>query len=151
MMKSLGFSKKNVKEELELVEFFENKIKNMDNKTKDKLFGILKNDQLKELEYINYAIQTVKTNYSIERKNIDKLFAIKENIHKYLENSKKQYLENLKKEVNPELQCQICYENRLDIVLNPCGHMFCHKCFKDNSKCFVCRKDVTNVIKVFKS
>ena len=72
----------------------------------------LKNEQLKQLEYINYAIQTVKTNYSIERKNIDKLYAIKENIHKYLENSKKQYLEKFKKEVNPELQCQICYENR---------------------------------------
>jgi hypothetical protein len=151
MIKSLGFSKKNVEEELELLEYFENKIKKMDSNTKNKLFGILKNDQLKQIEHINYAIQTIKTNYSIERKNIDKLYAIKENIHKYLENAKKQYLDKLEKDVNPELQCQICYENRLDIVLNPCGHMFCHNCFKDSSNCFVCRKDVTNIIKVFKS
>jgi hypothetical protein len=151
MIKSLGFSKKNVEKELELVEFFENKIKKMDSDTKNKLFGILKNEQLKELESINYAIETLKTNYSIEHRNIEKLFAVKENIHKYLENTKKQYLEKLEKDVNPELQCQICYENRLDIVLNPCGHMFCYKCFKDSDKCFVCRKDVNNVIKVFKS
>ncbi len=151
MIKSLGFSKKNVKEELELLEYFENKIKKMDSNTKNKLFGILKNEQLKQIEHINYAIQTIKTNYSIERKNIEKLYEIKENIHKYLENEREQYLEKLKKDINPELQCQICYENRLDIVLNPCGHMFCHKCFKDSSNCFVCRKDVSNIIKVFKS
>lgn len=151
MIKSLGFSKKNVEKEIELLEFFENKIKRMDSDTKNKLFGILKNEQLKELQSINYAIDTLKTNYSIERRNIEKLFAIKENIHKYLENTKTQYLKKLEKDVNPELQCQICYENRLDIVLNPCGHMFCHNCFKDNDKCFVCRKDVNNIIKVFKS
>ena len=31
---------------------------------------------------------TVKTNYSIERKNIEKLYQIKDNIHKYLENER---------------------------------------------------------------
>ena len=112
----------------------------MDSNTKNKLFGILKNEQLKKLEHIDYAIQTIKTNYSIERKNIEKLYEIKENIHKYLENEREQYLEKLKKDTNPELQCQICYENRLDIVLNPYGHMFCHKCFKDSSNCLFVEK-----------
>jgi hypothetical protein len=151
MIKSLGFTKKNTQDELELLEFFENKIKKMDSNTKNKLFGVLKNEQLKELESINYAIQTLKTNYSIEHRNIEKLFSLKANIHKYLESTKVEYLKNLEKDINPELQCQICYENRLDIVLNPCGHMFCYKCFKDSDKCFNCRKPVTSIIKVFKS
>ena len=151
MIKSFSLKKKNVKEELELLDFFENKIKKMDTNTKDKIYGVLKNEQLKELNNINYAIENLKTSYSIERRNIDKLYAVKDNIHKYLQVEKQKYIENLKKDVNPDLQCQICYENRLDIVLNPCGHMFCLECFKDSTKCFNCRKEVTSIIKVFKS
>ena len=151
MIKSFSFKKKNIQEELELLDFFENKIKKMDTSTRDKIFGVLKNEQLKELNHINYAIENLKTTYSIERRNMEKLYTVKDNIHKYLQGEKHKYIDHLKKDVNPELQCQICYENRLDIVLNPCGHMFCYKCFKDSDKCFNCRKEVTSVIKVFKS
>ena len=42
MIKSLGFSKKNVKEELELIEFLKIRLKKWTIKLKNKLFGILK-------------------------------------------------------------------------------------------------------------
>ena len=45
----MRFTKKNTQDELELLEFFENKIKKMDSNTKNKLFGVLKNEQLKEI------------------------------------------------------------------------------------------------------
>ena len=35
------------------------------------------------------------------------------------EKNKQDYIESIKREINPELLCQICYENRVDTVLTP--------------------------------
>ena len=144
------FKKNDIEKELEILEFLENKFKNIDSDLKTKIYGILKNKELTELRDINFAIENLRTTYIVERKNIDKLLHVKDNIHNYLKNVKNEYVSKLEKDINPELQCQICFENRLDIVLNPCGHMFCLKCFKDNKIFFNFRKEVTSIIKVYR-
>lgn len=46
--------------------------------------------------------------------------------------------------------CSICYESKIDMVITSCGHTLCNKCrekLKDN--CFICRKKIDKVIKLF--
>lgn len=51
--------------------------------------------------------------------------------------------------------CPICFENQIDICLNPCGHTLCNKCsvnnyyYYNNGNCFICRKPVKEYIKIY--
>lgn len=51
--------------------------------------------------------------------------------------------------------CPICFENEVDICLNPCGHTLCNKCVIANSnrysteKCYSCRGIIHDHIKIF--
>jgi hypothetical protein len=51
--------------------------------------------------------------------------------------------------------CPICFENEVDICLNPCGHTLCNKCVISNrsrytnEKCYSCRGVIHDHIKIF--
>jgi len=50
--------------------------------------------------------------------------------------------------------CPICFENQIDICLNPCGHTACNKCIltltnNKKDKCFTCRSPVNEYIKIY--
>lgn len=51
--------------------------------------------------------------------------------------------------------CPICFENEVDICLNPCGHTLCNKCVLSNrsrytnDKCYSCRTTIQDYIKIF--
>jgi len=46
--------------------------------------------------------------------------------------------------------CSICYDSKIDHVITSCGHTLCGKCkIKIKDKCFVCRKNIDQVIKLF--
>ena len=51
--------------------------------------------------------------------------------------------------------CPICFENEVDICLNPCGHTICNKCVLSNrsrysnEKCYSCRTKVQDYIKLY--
>ena len=51
--------------------------------------------------------------------------------------------------------CPICFENEIDICINPCGHTTCNKCIISNrtniynNKCFTCRGNVNDYIKIY--
>jgi hypothetical protein len=141
---------KNKNKELEILTFLDNKFKYIDSNLKTKIYGVLKHKELTDLKDINYAIENLRTTYIIEKQKLNKLVSTKDNIHKYLESVKNNYIKQLEHDINPELQCQICYDNRLNIVLNPCGHMFCNNCFSsDKNTCFNCRVPVISVINVY--
>ena len=150
-MNKLNCIKKKVEEdELEVLTFLENKFSKINKKLEKKIFGVLKNKYIKEINSLNYAKEIVSNNYIIEKKNLDNLIKIKNNLTTYIKMNENNYIDNLKKIINPDLLCNICYENRCNIVLNPCGHIFCDKCFTNNNlTCFVCRKSVDNCIKIF--
>jgi hypothetical protein len=136
--------------ELEILTFLENKFSNIDNNLKKQLFGILKNKQIKELNNINFAIENIKNTALIEKKKLDELLEIKKNIGAYLKSHETKYIKELTKKVNPDFLCNICYENRCNLVLNPCGHIFCDKCYTSNEKlCYICREKPDNCIKIF--
>lgn len=48
--------------------------------------------------------------------------------------------------------CRICYTTEIQVVFMPCGHLFvCESCSKNMKNCGVCRKLITNTIKVYLS
>ena len=141
---------KNIENEIEILEFLENKFTNIDSKLEKKIAGVLKNKHIKELNNINFALENVKNTYLIEKKKLDELFKIKSNIGLYLKSNENKYKDDIKKQINPDFLCNICYENRCNLVLNPCGHLFCDKCYTRSEKlCFICRKPPTSCIKIF--
>jgi len=141
---------KNIDNELEILEFLENKFANIDSKLERKIAGVLKNKHIKELNNINFALENVKNTYLIEKKKLDELLKIKSNIGVFLKSNENKYKDDIKKQINPDFLCNICYENRCNLVLNPCGHLFCDKCYTTSEKlCFICRKPPTSCIKIF--
>ena len=148
-MNKLKCFKKNNKNQLEILEFLENKFISIDKKLEKQITGILKNKHVKELNYLNYAIENLKNSYLIEKKKLDELLLIKNNIGKFIKSNETKYIKDLKKQVNPDFLCNICYDNTCDIVLNPCGHIFCSKCYNNNVLCYICRKQPNNCIKIY--
>jgi len=53
--------------------------------------------------------------------------------------------------------CPICFENTIDICFNPCGHTSCNKCVLSNrinnnyinNKCYTCRSNINEYIKIY--
>jgi hypothetical protein len=64
-------------------------------------------------------------------------------------NTQNKIIKDLKSDVNDFNKCSICYENKLSICLNPCGHCYCDICIKDTDNCFICRTNIINKIKLF--
>lgn len=54
---------------------------------------------------------------------------------------------------NTGTTCNICMTNNIDSYINPCGHTACSKCLEKledhDMKCFVCRKNVYDVKKLY--
>mmetsp|Transcript_38603 Transcript_38603/g.86825 ORF Transcript_38603/g.86825 Transcript_38603/m.86825 type:complete len:495 (+) Transcript_38603:104-1588(+) len=49
-------------------------------------------------------------------------------------------------------KCKVCFDNPLEVVLIPCGHMIlCLYCASIVSDCPVCRQGIADVVKVYKS
>jgi hypothetical protein len=46
--------------------------------------------------------------------------------------------------------CKVCFEDKIDTCLNPCGHTFCLKCVdRMRNKCGMCRAGIKSKIKMF--
>lgn len=53
-----------------------------------------------------------------------------------------------------EYFCRICWENEIDAIFLPCGHLSaCEECARQmqNHDCPVCRKTVKQVVKIWKA
>lgn len=113
-------------------------------KDQNEIISSIKASKLKEIELLNYSINNLQTQLLI----IQKMVSDKTND---IENSKQEMIANLKKEINPDLLCSICFENRINLVLTPCGHTFCDSCFnlKKNKECFTCRTNVNHGYTIF--
>ena len=113
-------------------------------KDQKEIISSIKASKLKEIELLNYSINNLQTQLLI----IQKMASEKTN---NIENSKKEMIANLKKEINPDLLCSICFENRINLVLTPCGHTFCSKCFDITKQfeCYNCRTKVNKGYNIF--
>lgn len=58
-------------------------------------------------------------------------------------------------DVETKKLCPICFENEVDMCINPCGHTICNKCTISNrttnsfNKCYSCRTNIKDYIKIF--
>ena len=53
------------------------------------------------------------------------------------------------KNINNDLICFICFNNTINICINPCGHTFCDKCVEHmKDKCYTCNGNVKDKIKL---
>jgi len=75
------------------------------------------------------------------------------NVMKELEKKKRENLEKPKlEEKEEEKLCKICFEEEIDTVITPCGHVaICLGCSKGLVLCPMCRNKINQVIKMFKS
>ena len=89
-------------------------------------------------------------------KNHDKIMEIKDNkvvrIDKIIVQNDKN-LQNAEKPQEKNIVCKICFESpEINWILS-CGHLpFCEECIKrisDDSKCPICRENVTSIMKAY--
>lgn len=129
------------------------------------LFDMIKNKtertkllQLEETE-IRTQIDTIEQRLLSHRKQLsEKMNLITDDVtqeikvlEQHLKSSTLGKLSNSLKSFDDNT-CQICFENSINIVLVPCGHLFmCDICSDTiGSTCPVCRSTITNRMKVFK-
>ena len=51
-----------------------------------------------------------------------------------------------------KMTCNICFENQVDIAINPCGHVMCGGCYTQlvhKKKCPLCSKDSVSMLKLY--
>uniref|UniRef100_A0A7S4W2V8 RING-type domain-containing protein n=1 Tax=Ditylum brightwellii TaxID=49249 RepID=A0A7S4W2V8_9STRA len=50
-----------------------------------------------------------------------------------------------------EMECKICYDNKMDCVLLPCSHMCCcTRCGNNMAECPICRSVIAKVLPIYK-
>lgn len=73
----------------------------------------------------------------------------REKLYKIESQRLKSSLNNIRKDTNV---CTICFDNQIDKLCYPCGHLcVCSNCTKriNDSKCPICRKEVKEYVNVF--
>ncbi len=63
-----------------------------------------------------------------------------------INNDLREQINNLKSKLE---KCSICLENDRSICCIPCGHIYCHKCIITAKKCFICRKKIICINKIY--
>lgn len=58
-------------------------------------------------------------------------------------------LEEKKDDTKEDRLCKVCYQQEANIVLLPCGHVFCVDCSIQLENCAVCRKDIERRQKIY--
>lgn len=130
-----------------------NIINNYNNVNKENITESFLNYQLKIKEEYNNWVINYYTEKLIEYENtitiIEKKISDFRNLFIYIINK-------ISKPVEEAIKlCPICFENEVDICLNPCGHTLCNKCvlsnrsIYNNDKCYSCRTTIQDYIKIF--
>jgi hypothetical protein len=161
LKKSLLEYKNNLKELIKQKEISDNYLGNLLNNHMN-IINIINCDNILNNSFNEYQ-KIIKDNYN---KWIDEHYNIKikilqeniENIEIKLKDFTNLFIYIINhiiqdKEISNNM-CPICFENQIDICLNPCGHTACNKCIlsitnNKKDKCFTCRSPVNEYIKIF--
>ena len=120
------------------------------------------NNELNEL-FINYNNKMknnydkwIIQNYTVKLLEFENIIDI---IEKKIIEFRTLFIYIINKITKPQLDnkklCPICFENEVDICLNPCGHTLCNKCVISNinnyrsNKCYSCRTIIKDYIKIY--
>lgn len=132
-----------------------------------KKFINLSNERKELIDKIqnNFVFSTLKLDSSLLNKEDETLLFI-QNI--YLKSNNKSYdidykigqkqdkINNFKKLINLCIEdkykdiflCQICFSNKINTCINPCGHTFCGECAEKMSECTNCKSFICGKIKM---
>ena len=101
---------------------------------------------INQVDTLNKSLEFLST---LEKKNQAELVILEQNkgdimtgiqrMDTIVKHRKREYLKT--KDV---MECTICMENKVNCVLIPCGHIFCHVCSEKQLNCYYCRKQITN-------
>jgi hypothetical protein len=162
LKKSLNDLKKDYTDLINKKEIYDNYLNNLLNNHLN-IANIINNDNLSNS--FNEYQKKIKENYEkwIINDYIVKIKTIEENIET-IELKLKDFthlfiyiINNIigDKEISKNM-CPICFENPIDICLNPCGHTTCNKCIisnrrntYNNDKCYICRTPINDYIKIY--
>ena len=50
---------------------------------------------------------------------------------------------------NDDNICNICFNNKINICCDPCGHTYCNYCIKKTNTCYICKKNIIKKIKIY--
>lgn len=85
-------------------------------------------------EEINYKIQDLKEEYA---KNMNSVVRFR-----------KLLMKTSPQEIKINI-CSVCATNKINICINPCGHVFCLSCTDKMNNCGMCRGTISSKIKVY--
>jgi hypothetical protein len=102
-------------------------------------------DKNKELTQLNEELIILTELINVE------IFNIKQENQKLIHENKKLINSTITDDSTiTDNLCVICYENRINHVVIPCGHVFsCEKCIVKINKCSICRIPILNKHKIF--
>lgn len=96
-------------------------------------------DELSDItSKIESLVQRMNEGYSIEFKRLNKDIKKTKGILTQLSD-----VYCIHKNTKAYHVCPVCYDNQVEVYCNPCGHVFCKPCLK-NELCPICRSHITN-------
>ena len=127
------------------MKFFFKKKKSSD--TNINAYENFKSNQIKEINELDNVIKSLKYKKIIMLKETDN---DNKNYNDYLmlQNENKNLLKKYENIIDLYI-CKICFENKPDICLIPCGHIFCKNCLDNSDECYMCRKHILKKQQMF--
>ena len=102
----------------------------------------IKKSKLNTIELLDYSITNIETKLSIVKKEINEHIKI-------LEGTKNKVSKKLTEEIASEYLCPICFTNKKNTILTPCGHTLCDACLGEAEYCFFCRKYIGEKFRIY--
>ena len=95
----------------------------------------------------NYALNCIIQRTTENNKTMKRLDFM---INALIETTGSDQLKELIGKYDEKMKCTICFEDEKNIVLVPCGHVFCHRCSdKFQNTCPVCLKPIEKIQKIY--
>jgi len=95
------------------------------------IFNSLNKSMIEKLKILEYSINNLERQIVIKKKDFNN------------------YLSDLNSKLTSKYECSICFDNAKEIVLVPCGHSFCERCFVNSDTCYICRTVTIHKQKIY--
>ena len=113
-----------------------------------------KNRIIRDIETLNKSLEHLKVLETKEEKDLNNLLHSKEQLCQQItqEHNKLEHIKNKNGNLIKNmklLECKICMEKVVNIMLIPCGHCFCLNCSNTFTHCPICRSLVESKANIY--
>ncbi len=102
-----------------------------------------KKEKINEIHTLNTSIQHLKHYEKKTNQQIDNMIFQKKRIKEDIEKYQSIFFKHT------SMECKICFDNIVDIIVTPCGHCYCQKCSLNMNKCYICQQEINNKHKIY--